>query len=306
MAISNFRNKLNRLSKVKKLSKLKDLSRDVDIFFVISAGRSGSTMLRKELMQVSNMYLPPESENLIPNIAEIWLMDLHKDYSAKLKDIVAFLKTRIYFQFWEVNIEELETELYTLKKPNLDEVIFAIYKHQACAMGIDVESTLIGDKTPFLNYYLAYVNAIFPKGKVIYLIRDPRAVVASYLNSNLNYTLEQAIQRWETSIHIYNRQRRKFGSRILEVKYEDLVQNPEVMMEKIIRFLGGNMNVQSNNEIQHLLGDSDVGHYQNIKKPITSESVEKWRTTLSKDQIDQIESRLGKKMKKLGYNFGED
>src|SRR6478735_6678781 len=49
-------------------------------FFILSAGRSGSTLLRKLLLTNVPVNIPPESDDLIPKLIKFYLRYNHKSW----------------------------------------------------------------------------------------------------------------------------------------------------------------------------------------------------------------------------------
>lgn len=90
------------------------------------------------------------------------------------------------------------------------------------------------EKTPrniFTSH--AFLNQ-FTGGKFIHIIRDPRDVVLSL--KKRGYTLLSAIERWMASVASV--QNLKGRDDFFEVRYEDLIYEPEKTLENICDFLG--------------------------------------------------------------------
>jgi len=49
------------------------------------------------------------------------------------------------------------------------------------------------------------------------------------------------------------------------------------------------------------LGDTDKEHHSNLSKPISSDSVGKWRNNLSESDQESITKLLHKHLQRLGY-----
>jgi hypothetical protein len=289
-----------RLKARKTLSRLKNLENGTvssPSFFILSAGRSGSTLLRKELMECCHVIIPPESEDMIIKVSQIYFEQ--RNYIDKIKAILLYINSQSYLTYWNINFKVLEEQLSNSEK-SLPEMIETIYRTQK--MEPNQSNYLIGDKTPFLNYYLQEINALFPKAKLVYLVRDPRAVVASYLK-NRNHTLDESIHRWETSIKTYLKYKSVFGTNVLEVKYETYILDNKKETQKIIAFLGlqirnGKIQIETSN-----LGDTHLAHHHNIKNPINSDAIDKWKSELTKDEIEKIEKKLTPLMQQFDYTL---
>jgi hypothetical protein len=120
------------------------------------------------------------------------------------------------------------------------------------------------EKSPPNLYSLSYFLEAYPEGRGIVIVRDGRDVVCSL--KKRGFSLGAAISNWltETTMSL---ELSKF-SRVLLVKYEDLVFSTQPTMEKITRFLG----VES--EIDRLL---DYTAYTNRNLGDARESVKSWK-----------------------------
>jgi hypothetical protein len=228
---------------------------NVPHFFIISAGRSGSTLLRRALQNHEFIHIPPESEDFIPKVVEFSLKKNKKEFFDLTYE---YLESREWFDYWKIDIGSL------INQSSGIEIIDKLYLTHAKINKPD--AILIGDKTPLLNNYLDIVYILYPNTKIIYLVRDFRAVVNSYVQSR-NYCLESAIQRCKTSIYIYNKYHSNYGSNLITVRYEDLINETETTLKEIcllldIEFSDGMLEI---NEIN--LGDTHLIHHANVHKP---------------------------------------
>ncbi|MBE9062326.1 sulfotransferase [cf. Phormidesmis sp. LEGE 11477] len=95
-----------------------------------------------------------------------------------------------------------------------------------------------GDKTPIYVLKLDFIDALFPDCQVIHMIRDGRDVVASSMDRWGYKRGLSATKRWGKSV----RAGQSFGrsvslERYIEVKYEELVLDPESTMQSVCEFL---------------------------------------------------------------------
>jgi len=144
---------------------------------------------------------------------------------------------------------------------------------------------------------------VFPNAKYINLIRDGRDVVSSYLKMGRYTSIEDASRRWIQSIRLA----RKFGKnkekQYLEVRYENLVSNPSKEVKKMCNFLNINYfnDILNPDERSKLKDVKTHSHYSNVKKPITTKSIGKYKKNLSDSQIKKVEKLLHNELVKLGY-----
>ncbi|HVS10833.1 MAG TPA: sulfotransferase, partial [Planctomycetota bacterium] len=110
---------------------------------------------------------------------------------------------------------------------------------------------LAGDKTPGYVRHLPLLAALFPEARIVHLIRDGRDVALSALEwatpskgpGRLPLWSEDPIAVcalwWRERVEAGRREGRSLGpDRYLEVRYEDLVAEPERELARVTCFLG--------------------------------------------------------------------
>ena len=173
---------------------------------------------------------------------------------------------------------------------------------------------------------------------VIYIVRDPRNIITSlkhhfswedydaafkmmeneYMwlgNEDVN-AVPQALSSWDKHYESWSR----FPKNFLLIKYEDLLNNNENEIKKIIKYLNKFFNIRENEKMINAIIKNTS--FSNLKKQEEeqgfSESIwdkklnkkkrffnlgpeNKWSSLLDKKIINKIEKRFGPTMKKLGY-----
>lgn len=146
------------------------------------------------------------------------------------------------------------------------------------------------EKTPSNLYaFEAFLNH-FPAGRVLYVVRDPRAVIASLLKRGMS--LRRAISIWLVEVAIC--ERLSSHPRVLRVKYEDLVQDTVSTLHRVITFL--NVAPEISTMLRYNETSDRINHDTTLKsleswnanptQPITKKALDAWRgdldsTTLS-------------------------
>jgi len=84
------------------------------------------------------------------------------------------------------------------------------------------------EKTPDNIFHVDFINKLFPNCQFINVIRDVRDIVCSHKDRWGSKTIFSAIKKWNRSIDLTFEYRTKFNKeRYLEIRYEELVNNPE-------------------------------------------------------------------------------
>jgi len=172
------------------------------------------------------------------------------------------------------------------------------------------------DQTPRYILYIADILRLYPDARVINMIRDPRPVLLSqkykwrrrwmgYKNFPLKESIRTKINYhpvtmsliWKASVRAAGR----FADhpRVLLVKYEDVLSDPEREVGRICSFLG----VDFHREMLDIpQGGSSLKAFT-TKKGIDSSRVEAWRKEggLNQTEIYLCQKITGPLMKQYGY-----
>lgn len=134
-----------------------------------------------------------------------------------------------------------QLEHFGLKKEEVLIIIrnfFLKFHHSYCNQ---VRKEIWVDKTPSYTRCLKFINELFPNCKIIHIIRDGRDVSASYREKWGKRGFFRSLREWV----IYTRDGRAASewldtTRYHEVHYEELVNNTEMTLIKLIEFLNIN------------------------------------------------------------------
>ena len=146
------------------------------------------------------------------------------------------------------------------------------------------------EKTPETILLIDTLFALFPAAQFIHLISDPRDAFCSVREKAAKdkpywatMTPGQTAEEWCRRIHCGLAWRER-PDRYREVRYEELVSQPEATLRSLFAFLGEPWaaSVLEN-------------------KPIFSTSVGRWRSELSAAEVAAIEAVAGETMRALGY-----
>jgi hypothetical protein len=179
--------------------------------FVVGCQRSGTTLLRLILDSHPAISCGPETLFLV-EFAERLTGERHWQHLAHF----GFPK-----EYWQRRVAEL---------------FDAVQQDYAQRRG----KTRWADKTPRYAVHLDQIDALFPTCQVVHVIRDGRDVVASHRDRWGYLSALKAIRKWPW----YVRAARAAGARLAaqdryyEVRYEELVADPEATLRKLLGFLG--------------------------------------------------------------------
>lgn len=250
------------------------------LIFIISQPRSGSTLLQK---LVSN-------NDLVDTVSEPWLLlpllGMYKPglIEAKYNYPVALEGFFDYLQKKNA-AEEFKAELKKL--------ILNLYK-------VSDSSHFFVDKTPRYYEILPQMLEMFPFAKFLVLKRNPFASLNSMLstwsNGKVDYQMFGSFYRdflvAPFNIHEFCKQNTA-NPNVLEVKYEDIVAQPQITVKDIYQWLTipfdmNVLNFEGNEKVKGIFGD-DVYKKEPLSK-IKSSLSEAWRNSLSNKEIMNLYS----------------
>ena len=145
---------------------------------------------------------------------------------------------------------------------------------------------------------------LYPGAKFIHLIRDGRDVAISWIDLNYARYYELPEFKWTTVM-----QTRKtyvngpYWHQILEVKYEELVADPEGTTRRICAFLGEDFEpaMLDWHERTVLVPERERSIHPKLGQPISSDAIGRWKTELSAIECFAMEACLHRNLRQLGY-----
>ena len=197
--------------------------------FIVGTGRCGTTLLRLLLDKHPSLAITPETR---------WLIPVIKSLQSNPNNLLDFRNNLISLPTWmdmHIDNEQLDILLTQHNEHDPMETIRKIYLFYAKAQGKE----RIGDKTPLHILSLHTIATAFPEAHFIHIIRDGRDVAISMRKVwwGQNKSIKELAIYWTLRIR-EARQQAQFLPHYLEVKYEDLLQNPEMILKKIATFIG--------------------------------------------------------------------
>lgn len=276
-----------------------DLSYSKRPIFIVGIPRSGTTLIRAMLSSHPRITISPETHYL-----SIWMRRLgHLDVGCP-QGFEAFWREFVQTdQFSHLDIDPDTTRTRILGYgPVTHRTIFTgLMEGFAGKMG----KPRWGEKTPRHYLHIDTLLEWFPKARVIYLVRDPRAVVSSMLATPWGgRDTEISVQEWLQCLRIMGKWEE--DERVHVVAYEQLVSDPEQQLRRICRFLDEEYSPAMGDRSQaDLLLEKRQGWARQAVaealKPLSQDSITKWRSNLSGYQVAVIEHLARREMLSLGY-----
>lgn len=268
--------------------------------FVVGCGRSGTTMLRAMLDSHPSVAVPHESYFPVPALRR--RADYEAGGSVDRPRLLADLARDETFTRWQLDPERVRAVRDDDEVRTVPDLLTALYRAYASQAG----KTRYADKTPRNVLHIDLLAASFAEARFVHLVRDGRDVVPSMVG--LPYfpdRFAEAVVYWSDRVQRGRRAGRALGpERYLEVRYEDLVADPETTLRRLCTFVELGFDeamlryYERADEV--VVAVTELGHHQGLWQPPTP-GMRSWRATMSAHDQQVFEALAGPTLDEFGY-----
>lgn len=210
--------------------------------FIVANGRSGTTLMRNMLNAHPNIYIAEEI------CFHFWMNLFHGSFRRRLR---RYFQTFSYAWLRQDPRIVLDALPDRPEWPDFPDVYRRILQCKAAQYG----RKRFGEKGPLLVLVLDRLLRDYPDARIIHMVRDPRAVVHSHT------TMPWSTDSLLAANYIVRTNMKKlsgYGDRVLPVKLEELVAQPEAVMRKVLTFVGEDWDDRVLHHADHLLADEGI------------------------------------------------
>lgn len=292
--------------------------------FIVGPGRSGTTLLRSLLSAHSRISITPETQFMNKVTGPDPITGGPDDFETFWSRYTSWVR----FKDLGVDPDRCRALIAELGRPsyrNIFHALLAAYRER-------VGKPRVGEKSPSHVHHLREFLAWFPDAQVLITERDPRAVVASQLKTPyigqriVPLSLRQGVfigkrigevvryaRDW-AHIHAEVVPQWRRDSRVKVVSYEALVRDPETELRGTCDFLGepfesAMLTNRSSATVPPAAGvapNRDLEewrrqHEATSLRPVSAESLERWKDDLEPRELALIEGICERPMGEAGY-----
>jgi hypothetical protein len=254
--------------------------------FLIGCPRSGTTLLRNMLRSHPNLTFPPESH---------FIARFYRAYGNPGSDAeaVALARRILAIRYVKRFQSPLKPADFAHCR-TFRQVVELLFEDFARRQG----KTRWADKTPPYLTEIPTLLEILPDAQFLHIIRDGRDVALSWIELKLEpgnvYT---AAKLWNERIRKGRSDGAKLGpDRYQEVRFEELLENPEATLSRICEFVGEPYTDQLL-QLTRLPGDRKRSN----RPTLDQNNKNKWPTRMRTSDQVIFESVAGDLLKELGY-----
>ncbi len=239
--------------------------------FIVGVSRSGTTLLRKTLNRSDRIAISNENHflgHLLAREGARWKFrrfgDLSRDDNVRrLVDYVydggleASSRLRGMSKQWHWIVKSVDREDFLRRLLQSDRSEAALFTVMMQVYADHKGKPIMGEKTPSHVRYVPTLLQWFPAGKVIHMLRDPRAIYVSELRRRREdpetfpyrqlrgtgpvfalYILLETTFAWLESVSLCDRYRAQYPDKYYPLVFEELVRDPEQQLKRVCEFLG--------------------------------------------------------------------
>jgi hypothetical protein len=264
--------------------------------YLLGSERSGSNLLRTLLGNHSQISAP-----IAPHLCDVFIHQFKnylplKDDRRKmlLNDINAYVNHE--FNDWDIRFQYNESQLKKLHS-------FVDFLHFSFSQkAISENKICYFSKDNHNHRYALGILKDIPEAKFIYLYRDPRDHVSSWMRTPIHlHTPYVVVNKWRREQEEILKLRDFYGVDICFIKYEDLVMSTEKEMSRLLSFLSFPVEKDCFQTKQQNKEASKHPLWKNINKPIKQYNYKKYRDLLILNEINMIETLTAHLMIELEY-----
>ena len=260
---------------------------------LLGVSRSGTTVLKEMFDHHPDLAIPSESYFL----PQLW--DRHGE-APDPKRFVTDVGRLPRIREWGVTPADVRERLPA--DPSFADAIQAIYRAYADRRG----KRRFGDKTPAYMQRLDILERAFPGAQYVHLVRDGRDAALSFIEMRrrprFNWARPRGLSafaaQWRREVEGARRfGRERAAGRYRELRYEDLVTDPQTTLRELCVFLGIEFDPAMLD--YHRDAKALVDHPRLAEAP--APGLRRWGEQMARDDGERFEAIAGELLTELGY-----
>lgn len=262
--------------------------------FLVGAPRSGTTILQSLLAAHPEIISFPESK--------FFHYLLYEEFATKLPS-----RLETFFRD-EINRPEF---LHDFDNSQKDENKAAWFVRILDGLAVEENKSIWLEKTPEHIYFIQDIQRLVPDAKFIHILRNGMDTIASLYEATRTFSnlwggvwdLEHCIERWKDAVLISHKYVNE--SRHMFVKYEELIDNKNLVLAGICDFIGieydAAMLINYKKNAANL--SLNLPWHQGITRDVQSTNIHKYHENFNRHQIQSILTQIQWVNSQIAYQF---
>ncbi|QXP78204.1 MULTISPECIES: sulfotransferase family protein [Winogradskyella] len=284
-------------------------------FYILGNPRSGTSLLRLLLNSHSLITVPPECGFFLWLAPKYINWDESNLNSKNIQEFIEDVQASKKFETWNLSNQILEEIIKRNKPKNYNELSLCVYL--SYAFHSNKMPKYVGDKNNYYINYLHKLDDLSPDALVVHLVRDGRDVVNSYreisnvsdtykYKPNLPFSIPDIAKEWQkNNLNIFNFYKDK--SNYLIVRYEDLLERPDVVLTELLKklslsFESKMLDFYKENALKQIEPKETLAWKLKTLKPLDKSNIGVYKEKLMISEIEEFNSIAHQSLKLFGYD----
>ena len=263
--------------------------------FIVGLSRSGTTLVRELFNGHDQINLPRGESHILPMLVNRF--GEHPDFAdpGVRNNIVNTIETSMFVEL--LNRKSMFPDLKPLCRVSPDNWQSFLEKlFRSCAVDQDKTDACWGDKTPGYLAHMQMLKRICPDARFVHIVRDVRDRCIS-VHGRWGKNRFRAAHQWAAELEKADRFAGELGPDYLEIHYEELIQNPDTVLERVCAFL----DLEYQEKMKQLKQPVQIWSDTSDQTVIVSGNTGKYKDRLNRRQLKRIEEIAYPTMVKKGY-----
>lgn len=274
-----------------------------EAIFVVGMPRSGTTLLASLLSSHTEVAISPETDYF----SLVW-KPLSRTGGLRDWHTVDLYLRRFFDQrtvrLMDLPVDDMMGQFHTLLRDGAlshSLMLSSVLMLHAARSG----KVIWGEKTPDHFMYVPAIKSLFPNARIVSIVRDPRDIHLSleHVPWSRGNTLNHAVQ-WRGYRSMAQHFTVLYGDSFIEVRYEDLIVDPEGTVRQVCERLGLRFEPDMLERYQEarLFDPKDEPWKARASRAIDPTNHEKWRGNMSSEDLAIFTRICGDYLRRWGYD----
>lgn len=268
--------------------------------FIGGCPRSGTTLLGACLGAHPDVLCLPES----PFKTDA-LRYSSRNPSASKNELLDYIKHNSKFKWWDVDIDQAMSSQDDSDKSVVG-ILQSVVQQYAEKLKKDHCSYWV-DHSPNNIQFAHTLLGVFPDAKFVHLVRDGRAVAASIIGLDWGPNTVYSAARWWLASLSFGLAAESFcPERVMCIKFEDLVLNPQQTLQPLCEFTGIGFAQSILQADGFAVPSWTAKQHSLVGKAFDSSRIRAWEKKLTPREIEIFEHETRDMLLYLGYDLHYD